>query len=244
MDTPPTQELLVYGYVRDIERELKSEWIVPKSINAICLKFYLDEIFEKVGKYMQLSNDNKSVSYDKKDGSQGHQSAYGSVVISPKKASSNVIMWTIRIDRRASADGVAIGIDQAIAKNINQDFPYRKDTVHYSYCSWKNKGKIYSTSSGQITEIDGMGYGVGDYITMIFDVKEKSLIFLNNGKETGIEFNNIDTNKNYRLAVSLKGYGVSKVTIVDFEFLQKGNTDLKSLILSESFLTKIKRWIE
>ena len=202
------EQLLVHGYIRNIQKELTS--IIPDSITILCLDHHgIMDYFSVAGSDTNISDDG-SIATKKDDAEESYDNTtYGSKWIPSNQDA--IIKWTLRILSNGDSVGVFIGI-------INNDTtPYK--------AFWRDKSKDYYVYENAKWFYDasrslryGENFGKDDIIMMELNLKNESIQFYKNDKSQGIASKNIVKNNNtrYKLMISLYAKKDS-IQIVNFQ---------------------------
>lgn len=204
---------LINGYIR-LEYENSN---IPIAINHICLIYHLiKDGFGKHGERLKLSSSNSgSTNYDvveTKSGDWKWNTVYGTVDIDTEKFKNMIANWTFKVDFKCGA----IGIDSSNSQHTDT-FCFGKADDANNY-GWHTNGQLFSSSEPHIR--DALLFGPKDIIKMELNVAKKMLKFYKNDVDVNLQFNDIDTSKTYRLAVSLYNESFKgKLHIIESEFI-------------------------
>eukprot|EP01084_Bolivina_argentea_P310075 536444_1 len=133
------------------------------------------------------------------------QTAYGHLTINPKHKNIKHC-WTFKTHMKGDFKGINIGIDEInkINKRRNWDFNgcqfANMTKIIHTYYSYKSDGYKHSKDIG-FREKYHYSYGFGGLIKMY--LYNKILSFELEGGKEKIAFKNIETNKKYKMAVSM-----------------------------------------
>ena len=164
-------ECLIYGWIRDEERILKSDNI-PCMIQSICVLFYAQfDRFDKVERGVELSNDKRSIENNGDNLPWGSES-YGLVEIATQ--SELLCRWDLYI-KKCGTFGVSVGVG---------------DSNHYwiRYFYSSTGCKDVRDIRGGIALEYGMKYGEGDTISIKLDLNKKEISFRLNDVDQGIAY--------------------------------------------------------
>eukprot|EP01084_Bolivina_argentea_P252461 423766_1 len=168
------------------------------------------------------TDENKTITNDSKS----HCTAYGSniIKINNNLNKDNSYVWYLQINKFSINSMVFIGIDESSSKNSSNPYALQNTTKNYAYAQHKADSSCIYSCNERIAEVKP--FGDGDIITMILNTAKNTLKYELNNK-FAYKICNIDTTKQYRLAVYVQR---SSVTIYDFEFriIQVSSDDNKS----------------
>eukprot|EP01083_Nonionella_stella_P018597 51764_1 len=147
------------------------------------------DFWQHQGNKIQLD---KSKTTATKSSPYGFNTVFGSIPINEGKH-----IWKIKVIQLT--EKMVIGLSTSLV-NIDTKFHNQPEYPHYAYHSNALKisqKKQYSTYGTLIQS--------GDIITVILDLNHRYVAFMNNGKDLGVAFKNIDIGYNikYRIAVSI-----------------------------------------
>ena len=212
---------LVTGFIRNVEKQLDQDMIIPALVLTTCILFYhLKEFFVVCGDEMIIDEKMTTVSilipqktiYSKFK----RNTVYGNIGITNKY--NCIYSWTLKILQSDIYD-ILIGIDASNRKYVAVGFAFgKKDEYHYAL---SHKGRKY-VYNGEFSKRYGK-FGrcqVGDIIKMILNSKKKSLSYEVNDTGQGIAFDGIkfDDDTEYNFAVSMCSGGLrNAVQLIDFE---------------------------
>lgn len=211
---PNFEELLVNGYIRDIEENLNM--IIPATIYTMCLNYRgMMDWFSKPGYEISLSDDGL-IATKKSDAMRTFaNTSYGTKWIDTNQ--NSIVKWTFEI---IQGKGIIIGI-------ANNDFSAehkffdktRRNNIYYAY---GNNGIFYdyNNKSARDTVKYGDKYGEQyDVIMMELNLKTGTIEYYKNEESQGIvntaSIKHAETK--YKMMVSLLDPGDS-VKILDFEW--------------------------
>lgn len=204
------RELLVSGFVRNMEKEYEIENI-PLEINDIIYLYqkYCDEWSQDLsGDGIIIDQTQNIMIIDKSEPT----TAYGSTTIS-----EGSFVWRLKLlklNRHLFSAPPYIGIIKDEPDNLKQ---YRNDAdweqVGYQLCA--GRGKLWIEWGSEAIEKDKDGdllwIEPGDIIEITLDLNQQLLYFEVNGKKNG--FKNISKTK-YRLALSVRDLNGSKFQLL------------------------------
>ena len=203
----------VFGYVRNVQQLLTKQISksIPKHVTLIIIAFYVDLYDEfnpnLCGKGMIISNDNKTVHNETED----NATVYGTNIID-SMITNKTYEWKLTI--KGDVNHVYIGIANANAKKLNDNFGTNQEKAFYEYSPYW--GTIHNWNERGLIDVRGC-YG-GDIITLILSFDSFKGIFKGviNDKETFIFSDNItrEPGLKYRLAVSICTQDIS-ITLLD-----------------------------
>eukprot|EP01084_Bolivina_argentea_P252462 423767_1 len=175
------------------------------------------------------TDNNKTITNDSKY----NFTAYGSNVIEFSSYFNNIYVWSLQINKFSINSMVFIGIDETPAKNLSKPYALQNNTTNYAYVEHKGSDTccIYSCNKKIANKVKP--FAVGDIITMTLNTAKHTLQYeLNNAFI--YQISNIDTSKEYRLAIYVQK---SSVTIDDFRIMQttQNNENKKSEIEEKEF---------
>lgn len=196
----------VYGWVREMEKELKIQH-VPMMISGITILYFRDdEIFNAVTKNVKLSNNNKCIT---KCGDTGNVIGVGYGIIEVPSMSDMKYKWSFQINKSENSH-VVIGIIDS-KKNINDnDYP-----VFGVYLITDND--IMKSDGVRCFTGTGARYTNNDIFSLILDLQNMKVDICINDKEQDIAFDNITKGIDikYRLFVALLQHSESVEIIID-----------------------------
>eukprot|EP01084_Bolivina_argentea_P200600 343023_1 len=194
-------EYTVYGFIRQFQKILGlSTWhIIPPLVYKICLAFYTvkDEWnVNKIGDEVIIKD--RTITY--KSAGLWH-TVYGTM----KCKYPNKYTWEMRIESLASRKEIMIGIADINTNYQNHDVARANAFLFWSWnsgtCSYRDT--VYRTK----------GYGkvlvASDIIKMTLDLRNNSLSFMINNKDYGVVIDDIPSDKEYNLVVSLGDPGTT-----------------------------------
>eukprot|EP01084_Bolivina_argentea_P230135 388229_1 len=198
----------------------------------------ISEYFDKIGKHMSINKTKRLIEIKT-----GWNTAYGSTIIDPQDKGAYI--WDFKVIQ--SIGEVYIGIEYGDkCLWINENFAGKKKrSDNYSYCS---NGRIYShnTSTPGLFSSGGIKFGEtfhGDAIISMkvdfsSDICGKIYFKKQNETKWKMAFNDINTNKTIKMAVSLwgdklgGGYG-STIELLDYhQVVNESNINQKQNILN------------
>eukprot|EP01084_Bolivina_argentea_P273289 465481_1 len=218
---------LAYGYIKNIENTLNSNsQNIPIAIKNLCLLYYYEtEEFGKHSKTLIISSSRSNKQNDIVEVQQNNCSwicVYGKIIIEAKCNPYSIYKWTFKckndyIDRCADARAPSIGI-----VSINQNdkptdiycFTKRYDHFAWDFASEALRNNNIEFGSKQYSASKLFSYG--DTIKMEFNIKNKSLRYYLNDEDIGVAFDNINTDHEYCLAISLY-HDRDQIQLVDFQ---------------------------
>eukprot|EP01083_Nonionella_stella_P131193 398345_1 len=208
---PLYKELLVFGYCRECER--KAQITIPEDIKYFCCVFYSkhEDYFERIGNRIVISKDrtliccNECLTYN---------TCYGAIEIKPSE--NKIYHWVFAIQKLC--DSICIGIDQIGSNWMDTWFAGRKETDHFVISNKTrfacNKGweslKLeesnivimrldFSNSANARWKSSGIArYGTMECCVLRNCLDAHRLVYQN-------IFDNIEKNRNYKMAVELRG---------------------------------------
>ena len=207
-------ELLVYGWIR----EIISTDTIPAEIMNECVNWYHIQcgFLHHNSKNILINDEGNQIKAGELEWYDCH-SIYHSSILPSISATNTVYLFKIKIVK--GGDGVAIGIDDAQCRNINNDFAGNSVTKNYALY---HDSRVYS-HNGQIGA-PTPNFGINDIVTMEFNPLESTLKFIKNGNRNpylgvirGIYG---DTTLNYRLCIGIS----SSNTII--ELIDVNNVDI------------------
>merc|ERR1712228_93361 len=212
----PNIQLTVFGFIREAQQQLfgsndDSYHIIPDLVTYITLNFYYERVFwEKINKRFTLSEDNKTLTCDKKTRKQlqGWDNA-SFVNIEIDSMQPCIAKWTLRIDK--SKHHVMIGI---IGGRLTTDVGLFES---YDYAYWSASGESRGGLNASWKSY-GDKFKDGDVIDCILDLKKKEISFHKNGIDQGVACEDVQCDKDFkfRLGVSVYFEG-GQCSIIDFQ---------------------------
>eukprot|EP01084_Bolivina_argentea_P210101 357733_1 len=164
----------------------------------------------------ETTNSNHTIKKIKRD---YQKTCYGNKIL---KYEDNVIhKWKFNIVQLKNGYCM-IGIDEASRKHVDKTFTYPVEGYGYAYNGYD--GKKYNGSVSGSTY--GDTFASGDTVTMILNLKDKTLSYQKNNSLPKVAFTIKNTNKGYCMAVSLH-YTNDEVTLLSYEN-DYGQDDAKS----------------
>ena len=194
---------IVFGYVRIAQQYLSNKLIcmIPKHIILIILAFYAyfsDEFDNKLcDKNLQILNNNKVI---KGGGEWAWNTCYGKEIIESKNDGKYI--WKIKA--LTNPNMTYIGIDNSVAKFVNDRFSRSKIKAMYAY---RVNGKLRSWNEDIKYDLPKFTKK-GDILTMTLKFGNNTGILtikVNDGKEYMVENITRDNTLNYRFAVAIYG---------------------------------------
>ena len=203
---------LVMGFIRNAEKDLNADVIIPSLIMTTCILFYhLQELFSICGEYMNIDDESTLLQISCPDelrwqGQLARNTAYGNIKINNKY--NCIYSWSIKLVKLDAFD-TWIGIDSSNKKHIDSNFTSYDSN---KFCAISHDG--HRTLNGcdyeepENESVSSYGYGngmdVGDVVKMELNTMNKTMEFWVNGKSRGIAFRNILFDEiEYYFAVSL-----------------------------------------
>ena len=205
----------VFGYIRQQQTEYSSSTIIPQLVIVIILAFYLDdtdEFDEKYcGKYISISNNNKTITYHRKK-YWGSNTCYGKKIIN--SLSNGIYIWKIKFIK--GSNDMNIGIDNAKATHCNGNIYENREKGLYAL--YLEAGYIFSWKKGgyrlDIKRFEKRNDNDTLIMTLHLDSKKSKLCFKwknsDNNKEF-IAFDNIlrEDGLYYRFAITCREHNQS-----------------------------------
>ena len=204
---------IINGYIRNAQKLLpeNSFYNISSLIQTIIMIYcYNPEYFTIHGKGLKLNENKDTIQFMEQYMTLNAYTAYGNIAIN--KYDQGIFIWKFKIVKPLRVAIIAIGIDSSQKKHPNLHFAHA-DTPCYGYQSYGNTSREPPTGLRLCTVLDDnndTNYGCiysndRDEIIMEFDMNDKTLRYLVNGKDQGIAFNNItfDNNEEYTMCVSL-----------------------------------------
>ena len=193
-------QYLVFGFVKECQLlfEDKDDNIIRNITDLIIytiIAFYAHfEFFEHFAEdKFKTEDDGRIIT---KNGDELRLTAYGSIIIPFE--SEAVYTWKIRI---LKGNTIAIGIDEASRKCMQEIFFNCRKSKNYAYAS--GTGKKYSHKKHRVNFLQP--YSKDDVITMELNMKEKSLSFAKNDDKLTKAYDNIEESADgYSLAVFIR----------------------------------------
>ena len=195
-------ELLVYGFVRDVDDRY------PGYVMDLCLLWFHNPLyFMKAGSFIEINEDGNIA----KITSDSNNSVYGSVVMPSQCDIEIEYEYKMKIDgvrfNETDFDSltISIGIDDAECKHAESDFSGNDETCNYGYYGFH--GRVFSHVTGRnfhdAIEL-GQSYGIGDTISMCYNPYKSTLSYAKNGEHQGV-IESIESKKGlqYRLCICL-----------------------------------------
>eukprot|EP00483_Globobulimina_turgida_P009701 UN09720 len=186
-----TQELVCYGFLRDIEQYLCDKQFIPEGIMQLCYKFYLNVGFIKFTNPGKIKNRIDNKYNERGELIQTIHNGGGKEAIcyakkgfkSTKIEKENVYEWSIECKHMSLND--MIGITSTLS-NIN-DIEYAfnlNDTCHFWWAHdgiWQNA--MQNTCSWNRRQSNSYSeWNSGDIVTVKLDIKNNNVVFLKNGE--------------------------------------------------------------
>lgn len=183
------------GYIREIEKSLSNDQVIPKGINAICLKYYQYRI--RLNVYHE-----KNAKHVLEDGKvlkllNGNQMPFGC----DQGFNTGVHQWTVKLidakayyGTRTLYDSGAIGIttDVNICKQESEWIQGGSD-ADFSFMKYY-RGLVRKATGNNYKQIgESKGYTKGDTVTVILDCDEWRFKIRINDEET----DNYEIEKDY-----------------------------------------------
>ena len=195
---------IVYGYIRQKNKEL-SLGIIPSLIKSICLLyFYESEYFLIAANGIEISEDKRTIV--KRSNVGWTTTVYGNQWV--ESMTNNIIKWKFKIvNAVGEGSGIAIGI-VASDDCLNKDFCYATDRISYCYSSYPVKmlnGQSYDKHNAFKIKND-------DIVTFILDLGQRKIFYNKNNdndEELGDEnvmFDQVEKSKDvrYKIAACLR----------------------------------------
>ena len=195
------QELLVWGFIREIEKVYKI-MNVPFEINDII--YLYQRIYDEWSK--KYSSDNVIINNDTKSmltiNTKEYVTAFGSHIVT-----EGVFKWKIQMQKMTNKPGFGkppfVGIMEDSEANLKR---YKDD------CNWDDNGYQFCAQSGALfcpyterekktDKYECRWMQKGEILHVILDLNDKTLSFKVNDEDFGVAFKNIK-HGNYRLAFS------------------------------------------
>ena len=210
-------QLLVFGYIKLIQKSNESLNIIPTEIIYLCILFlFQKEFFEIIPNKIILSDDKLTVTKQALADEGWLNTSYGKVVVS--SISQTIVTWKLKINQSKYSGNFCIGI-ASNAKCVNDDIVFDEDS--YIYIFGANGCRLNNDLDTPIIvdytdAADRFRYDSGDIVTIKVNFKDASISFGANDK-LAVAFKKIAMNADisYRLAVSIRNPSDS-VSIVDF----------------------------
>eukprot|EP01084_Bolivina_argentea_P205195 350590_1 len=182
--------LVVFGYMRELHKQLKSTYKIPSLISWICLKyFYSIDYFEIIGQHTVLTEDKSTIT---KTHWGWTCTSYGKLII--PSMDNIVIKWFLRLVE-AMDGNIIIGI-QSNCTDINQTFIWNKtdDRYYGLYLATGNKhqNELDYRKRSQTYVPNRIRYMAGDIISLELNLVQRTVKFWYNDYDLGIAFANIE----------------------------------------------------
>ena len=183
----------VYGWIRQVEQELRLSHI-PLMVSSICILYYVeDEIFNQISDTVKISKNGKCITKSKGTDSSWGNTNYGAIKIASN--SQDVYRWEMKFTSTNSLE-IIIGITNTT--DPNKRFNNSINQIGYALCQ---DGDVY----------DGKEWHIEHYrpthnkIRMELDLKNGKLSFFGDDSEYGIVIQNIQNSEDitYRMFVSM-----------------------------------------
>ena len=199
---PTRTKSVVFGYVREMEKELNLP-STPLMIKYSICSFSRDEDFFIAGhEFIKLTNNNKTMTKYRENG--WKQVIKGHQIIDTDLLSNNIAKWKIKIQQnvtRASRFGVLsvwIGLINVGGSDDN--------TIQCVLHAEKEKEKIFTQ---------------GDIVTFILDIKDKTIKYrVNEGPIQILQKLSLRKRNKFRFGANLWNIGNS-ITMIDFSIDQR-----------------------
>ena len=207
------RELLVWGYIRNAEKQYQIENI-PEDINNIIL------LFQKVCDLWDREYSNTDDLEIHQDGSvftvadKHWPTAYGKAVVK-----EGIYVWQLRIEEMASDDEYREGPFVGVIQNTKEYLMAYEVTDGWDQCGYQwasESGQLYTS----MREGDGIEsqhdywYKEGDVLKITLDMNALTLTFIvNDNQEDAASFSNIAKNE-YRLALTLENHQGAKFRLL------------------------------
>ena len=134
---------------------------------------------------------------------------YRTVVIDTNKFKDLTVNWSLRVESRY----IAIGINAS--DEITDSFCFARCS-NSCYYAWYGHNGDLCTYTGRYRR---HSFDEGDTIKMELNVKHKILKLYRNDQDINVKFDNIDTTKTYRLALSMYTMGGKRAQLIDSQFI-------------------------
>ena len=186
------QELLIDGYVRNIEK-LCHIINIPKEINDIIYLFkqFCDEWSKKHSHTEFKINENNCIL---KIDNNKTMTAFGSHVVI-----DGVYKWKIKIVSCRFLDVYHIGLIQD--SDMNMKIYSESEYWHKCGCMISTSGVLYGDWK-QLPDFKCKWNKIGDILIIKLDLNDRTISFKLNGRDIGVAFRNI-TRSGYRLALTV-----------------------------------------
>ena len=210
------RELLVWGYIRNIEKQCK-QMNIPLEINDI---IYL---YQRICNKWDQKYSSKNITIDEDQSmitvnGDLYPTVYGSNVVS-----EGVFVWKIKIVALKKAISLNsppfVGITEDIDAHLNK---YSDGAAWckkgYQFCG--GTGSLYAQDAGsvfgrnKVGTLQGRWNNDGDILQITLNLDDRTLSFEINDKDFGVAFANIKVTK-YRLAISFSQNRHSKLAFVE-----------------------------
>ena len=208
-------ECLVFGFVAEIESELLSKCVIPRSLRELCFKYYyICEYFAKHGKYIIL-NEIRDIAWRQK-GSDQHSTIYGHQITDPSDKSIKSYKWTLKLLGFENKNGFFMGIDSSNEEYLENHFTswyYNKHAFYaFTVTKYKRRNGYGSKKANHLI------FQVNDIVCLELNVKNKtfSIIINDDLDNSAIHENVAIENVTYRLAITLT-FAHHKVQLIKYE---------------------------
>ena len=193
---------VVFGYINQSTKSLHV--LIPIEIGNLCILYYHQaERFTKCGQDLLVSSSNsgdanmvKVVNVDTElDGR--WQTAYGEIIIDGKNNPNMEYKWTFLLN---ASDNPSIDIVHDLKYDASEDYL----DAHTDFYILSYDGTL---ETHKVIDYDGdlypNNFKTGDVVTMIFNLKQKTLSFQKNKGEIKLGYKDIDMELQYRMAISI-----------------------------------------
>ena len=176
----------VFGYIRQSRDESKDA-AIPTMIQYCCLKYYfINEYFSKCCIDLRISNNGRVVKSTDSGCQYREHSAFGNIIVNPSSKCITEYKWTVKLLELTG--GGYFGLN-----------PLNCPDAANSYGLGLSRGSVWGN---RICQSYSTGSVKNDIISMVLNVKNKTLSFHRNGKDLGNINCEIDMNRKYRMSVT------------------------------------------